>query len=154
MFSKAHTSSELLVNVNMDCSICLDQIGETNCCTTSCNHRFHLSCFQKWKGGCPLCRSTTENTKRIRTCSVCGVSGHDRRTCEYYEFSNENLRQVIRDGTQVPTVDYSDIFAAADAAGDRRVTEEQLEAYRDFLVDDSDDDVPLPAMVIDLTVDA
>ena len=40
------------------CSICLEDLKET-VETTSCNHRFHKSCLEKWlekSGKCPYCR--------------------------------------------------------------------------------------------------
>ena len=42
------------------CPICLDVIGETNCCVTACNHSFCLSCLSislQNKISCPLCRN-------------------------------------------------------------------------------------------------
>ena len=42
------------------CPICLDNIGETNSCVTSCNHSFCLSCLSislQNNVSCPLCRS-------------------------------------------------------------------------------------------------
>ena len=30
------------------CSICLDTIGQTNCTTTECGHKFHTTCYMDW----------------------------------------------------------------------------------------------------------
>ena len=42
-----------------ECSICLSEI--TKCtkhvCPFVCNHSFHATCINKWKGDCPNCRS-------------------------------------------------------------------------------------------------
>ena len=41
------------------CPICLDTIGESNSCNTSCNHSFCLSCLYtslQNKVSCPMCR--------------------------------------------------------------------------------------------------
>ena len=41
------------------CPICLDTIGESNSCKTSCNHSFCLSCLHTSllsKNSCPMCR--------------------------------------------------------------------------------------------------
>lgn len=40
------------------CSICLDEIDETNKIETTCNHLFHKNCLDKWeRNTCPNCRS-------------------------------------------------------------------------------------------------
>ena len=45
----------------VDCPICLDII-DNDIITTSCNHRFHNTCFSAWHNdgnyNCPVCRST------------------------------------------------------------------------------------------------
>ena len=53
------------------CSICHDDITETNSCTTSCNHQYHLFCFIDWhkhNKTCPICRAEliTPNEQRER----------------------------------------------------------------------------------------
>jgi hypothetical protein len=52
------TISMPIINDN-ECAICLDQITNTNCVTTECNHKFHASClFRNLNNSadCPLCR--------------------------------------------------------------------------------------------------
>lgn len=42
-----------------ECSICLEEINNNDCCTTKCNHTFHLSCLLKsttTSNFCPNCR--------------------------------------------------------------------------------------------------
>lgn len=39
------------------CPVCMDVIGKTNCCTTSCGHAFHTSCLMAWNKPCPVCRT-------------------------------------------------------------------------------------------------
>jgi len=42
---------------NEVCVICHERLIYTDTCVLNCNHRFHLSCFLKWKKrNCPLCR--------------------------------------------------------------------------------------------------
>ena len=46
--------------MDKSCPICLDIIGETNCCITACNHSFCLSCLSislQNNISCPLCRN-------------------------------------------------------------------------------------------------
>lgn len=44
----------------MNCSICLEVIGDTNCVLTECGHSFHSACLMQniaYNGfGCPYCR--------------------------------------------------------------------------------------------------
>ena len=45
------------------CAICTDSIGSVNCCTTACNHQFHLTCLfkaRRSKNNCPICREQLE----------------------------------------------------------------------------------------------
>ena len=45
------------------CSICLENI-ETNECTRTCGHTFHIQCNKQWdlvKPSCPLCRQISTN---------------------------------------------------------------------------------------------
>ena len=44
-----------------ECAVCFQAIGNTNCCTTACGHKFCLECLIKHSKGnaaakCPLCR--------------------------------------------------------------------------------------------------
>jgi hypothetical protein len=42
------------------CPICMDDLDETNCCTTPCGHKFCLGCYVKHtstKSTCPMCRA-------------------------------------------------------------------------------------------------
>ena len=46
-----------------DCCICLEALGNKNCCTTKCGHQFCLTCFVKYSKGddgvkCPICRQS------------------------------------------------------------------------------------------------
>ena len=52
------------------CSICLNDMKDTNVVTTSCNHRFCFQCLMdscKIKNNCPLCRKEIEqyNQKKL-----------------------------------------------------------------------------------------
>lgn len=53
--------SEIIYIKNIEeCSICLEEINNNDCCTTKCNHTFHLSCLLKSttiSNFCPNCRS-------------------------------------------------------------------------------------------------
>lgn len=37
------------------CGVCLENVGNKNCCTTECGHQFHLKCMSKITK-CPICR--------------------------------------------------------------------------------------------------
>ena len=46
---------------NKECSICYEEIGATNCCTTSCGHQFCFKCIAtaiQYKNTCPCCRTS------------------------------------------------------------------------------------------------
>lgn len=50
-------------STKMSCSICMEDIKETDNCTLTCNHKYHLSCIlqlfktkQDFNNKCPLCR--------------------------------------------------------------------------------------------------
>ncbi|KAJ5093294.1 hypothetical protein N7456_009155 [Penicillium angulare] len=65
------------------CPVCLERMDETTgLLTIICQHVFHCTCLQKWKGsGCPVCRYTqddfrrggniTDSTEEPAECSVC-----------------------------------------------------------------------------------
>ncbi|KAE8348647.1 BRCA1-associated protein 2-domain-containing protein [Aspergillus coremiiformis] len=65
------------------CPVCLERMDETTgLLTIICQHVFHCTCLQKWKGsGCPVCRYTQDDFRRSSQgalygdepaeCSVC-----------------------------------------------------------------------------------
>ncbi|OOQ89961.1 putative RING and UBP finger domain protein [Penicillium brasilianum] len=65
------------------CPVCLERMDETTgLLTIICQHVFHCTCLQKWKGsGCPICRYTqddfrkgtasTDSDEEPAECSVC-----------------------------------------------------------------------------------
>lgn len=65
------------------CPVCLERMDETTgLLTIICQHVFHCTCLQKWKGsGCPVCRYTQDEFRKISQvpcededpaeCSVC-----------------------------------------------------------------------------------
>ncbi|PWY87694.1 RING and UBP finger domain protein [Aspergillus heteromorphus CBS 117.55] len=65
------------------CPVCLERMDETTgLLTIICQHVFHCTCLQKWKGsGCPVCRYTQDDFRRTSQgepygdesaeCSVC-----------------------------------------------------------------------------------
>ncbi|KAJ9270796.1 hypothetical protein DTO212C5_3021 [Paecilomyces variotii] len=64
------------------CPVCLERMDETTgLLTIICQHVFHCTCLQKWKGsGCPVCRYTQDGLARRQSldlgegpceCSVC-----------------------------------------------------------------------------------
>ncbi|RAL04018.1 putative RING and UBP finger domain protein [Aspergillus ibericus CBS 121593] len=65
------------------CPVCLERMDETTgLLTIICQHVFHCTCLQKWKGsGCPVCRYTQDDVRRnsqgalyddeSAECSVC-----------------------------------------------------------------------------------
>jgi BRCA1-associated protein len=65
------------------CPVCLERMDETTgLLTIICQHVFHCTCLQKWKGsGCPVCRYTQDDFRKSNAglkpeeegqeCSVC-----------------------------------------------------------------------------------
>lgn len=65
------------------CPVCLERMDEsTGLLTILCQHVFHCSCLQKWKGsGCPVCRYTQDDLGKrphgageepeLNECSIC-----------------------------------------------------------------------------------
>ncbi|KAA8648793.1 putative RING and UBP finger domain protein [Aspergillus tanneri] len=65
------------------CPVCLERMDETTgLLTIICQHVFHCTCLQKWKGsGCPVCRYTQDDLRKssqgmpiedeMAECSVC-----------------------------------------------------------------------------------
>ncbi|KAJ5836027.1 hypothetical protein N7447_002053 [Penicillium robsamsonii] len=65
------------------CPVCLERMDETTgLLTINCQHVFHCTCLQKWKGsGCPVCRYTQDDYRKINAslkpdeepqeCSIC-----------------------------------------------------------------------------------
>jgi hypothetical protein len=80
---------------NNKCSICYENIGETNSAHTSCNHLFHFSCILKnmklnsntgYK--CPLCRKEFIPNVSSNTFHQPNVSSNT--------FHQPNLTEIIR----------------------------------------------------------
>lgn len=64
------------------CPVCLERMDDTTgLLTIPCQHVFHCSCLQKWKGsGCPVCRHTNPADVTIRRSSASAsraMSSHD-----------------------------------------------------------------------------
>ncbi|KGO69657.1 BRCA1-associated 2 [Penicillium italicum] len=65
------------------CPVCLERMDETTgLLTINCQHVFHCTCLQKWKGsGCPVCRYTPDDYRKSNAalkqdeepqeCSIC-----------------------------------------------------------------------------------
>ena len=51
--------------MDIECTICLNNIITTELCVTNCNHNFCYDCLQKWlkKKTCPNCRKNIESFK-------------------------------------------------------------------------------------------
>ena len=68
------------------CPVCLERMDETTgLATIFCQHVFHCTCLQKWRGsGCPVCRHTQNdfNSKAAPSketqneCSTCGATAN------------------------------------------------------------------------------
>ncbi|KAF5856072.1 hypothetical protein ETB97_007950 [Aspergillus alliaceus] len=54
------------------CPVCLERMDETTgLLTIICQHVFHCTCLQKWKGsGCPVCRYTQDEFRRSSQCAL------------------------------------------------------------------------------------
>ena len=46
--------------MNVQCSICLQDIININTCVTNCHHRYCVDCLNRWfdrgQSSCPMCR--------------------------------------------------------------------------------------------------
>ena len=49
------------MNIENNCSVCLQTILSQNLCTTNCYHKYCKECLDKWfntgKSSCPMCRT-------------------------------------------------------------------------------------------------
>lgn len=51
------TPVELQNLMEHDCPVCLEEMKRADCVTTSCNHSFCVTCYEKYKNPtCPCCR--------------------------------------------------------------------------------------------------
>ena len=65
-----HVRFEDPVEDDVECAICLNSIGNVNCCTTECGHSFCLGCLIKHSKGdpsvkCPLCRQEVTESEPV-----------------------------------------------------------------------------------------
>ena len=85
-----NTESAVVEEVDK-CPICLDNINNTDCCTTSCGHKFCLECMvkhRKTKNNCPICRNILNARQRLPNNSALrlgpppryGATRYDRTT--------------------------------------------------------------------------
>ena len=87
------------------CPICMETLGKTNCCTTSCGHQFCLECMfkhSKTKANCPLCRANLPGSETIRKAVQPHrgpPSTHNPRQTVY---SIDGLHRCCRRGEWVP----------------------------------------------------
>lgn len=61
------------------CPVCLERMDETTgLLTIICQHVFHCTCLQKWKGsGCPVCRYTQDDFGLAKRGDECGFDADD-----------------------------------------------------------------------------
>ncbi|KAL8710710.1 MAG: hypothetical protein Q9220_004728 [cf. Caloplaca sp. 1 TL-2023] len=71
------------------CPVCLERMDEsTGLLTILCQHVFHCSCLQKWRGsGCPVCRYTQDDLGRRSTVTSEETGLNECTTCR----SDSNL---------------------------------------------------------------
>jgi hypothetical protein len=81
------------------CSICLDEMNDSNSSTTQCGHSFHVKCLLKWKNGdqdnwhtCPYCREELNKKRAELEIDNLVISFLDvlirqpnKKLCEYFE---------------------------------------------------------------------
>ncbi len=56
--------TDLIIEINDNCSICLDEKKLRKIFITECNHTFHKKCINKWldkSDTCPICRKILTN---------------------------------------------------------------------------------------------
>lgn len=65
------------------CPVCLERMDETTgLLTIICQHVFHCTCLQKWKGsGCPVCRYTQDEFRRSSQGLPMGEEGAECSVC-------------------------------------------------------------------------
>lgn len=65
------------------CPVCLERMDETSgLLTIICQHVFHCTCLQKWKGsGCPVCRYTLDDFARRSQAGIMGEGSPECSVC-------------------------------------------------------------------------
>ena len=63
--------------MNIECPICLNNILNSELCTTSCNHSYCYDCLKKWLD------------KNKKTCPNC------RKEIDYFKYNNETNRIIF-----------------------------------------------------------
>ena len=93
--------------MDKSCPICLNIIGETNCCITACNHSFCLSCLSislQNNVSCPLCRNEIVPESKVitelkdelddayeETSNILDVLNEERERCDFYREQNRKI---------------------------------------------------------------
>ncbi|KAK4870280.1 hypothetical protein LT330_005334 [Penicillium expansum] len=79
------------------CPVCLERMDETTgLLTINCQHVFHCTCLQKWKGsGCPVCRYTQDDYRKSNAALAPDEEPQECSICH----SEENLWACLICGT-------------------------------------------------------
>ena len=127
------------VNVEIECPICMDQIeGEKNKVTTECGHCFHTACLMKHVAhngfGCPYCRDV-----------MAEEPADDNSDEEYDEFSTDEEDEEP---------DYSDNVLRGSRWLFQRAEGEELDDEEDTVLDEEEERVEVePRAPVDYIVE-
>jgi len=84
------------------CSICLDDVCDTERHLTSCNHTFHVACMNAWrqlKQTCPTCRSNL-NPQQTDFIESYEVDHDDDDWVQYYFDGVDEIDDDITDSDE------------------------------------------------------
>lgn len=83
------------------CSICLENMVESETTLTQCSHRFHTTCLQRWnKNSCPNCRrsltaESTQSTDQREQREQREINIQPQRLSynlpEYFNYNHDNI---------------------------------------------------------------
>ena len=129
----------------IECCICLDNIGKTNNCTTPCGHHFCFSCLMKSlsrNGTCPMCRATVVEEEEEDLDSEESEEDDDDDDDDEYEDeddSNYATSDVIAERIQEKGYTMADIISIYIRRYKRNDPLKQSDEYIEKIFQDFDD---------------
>ena len=111
--SYANNSQNRVIRETTTCSICLENISNSDKKNLSCNHAFHINCINTWlreNNTCPLCRENQGLYRNVVNNTVNDISDEEIESIvigpEYhsrYRINNlhdSNIRRIHRNGNR------------------------------------------------------